>query len=153
MWLGTNVVLDWIPEWFLCCQTRKPYPARHDRRHRCSFTVEFDQVIKLFFCCEQNSCCFSPVFKIASCENFDHLFVLLRRPLLCLQHFFLKPHCPMSYAKCVLKLLNLGPNCGKGMSRCVGMPWNAFLAYSTHEKVVKLLPLIHCPFLLLYVLQ
>ena len=45
---------------------------------------------------------------------------------------------PTSHANCILKLLlNLGPNCGKGMSRCVGMPWNAFLAYSTHEKVGK----------------
>ena len=26
------------------------------------------------------------------------------------------------------------------MSRCVGMPWNAFPAYSTHEKVVKTAP-------------
>ena len=47
---------------------------------------------------------------------------------------------PTSHANCILNLLNLGPHCGKGMSRCVGMPWNAFLAYSTHEKVVKTAP-------------
>ena len=36
MSLGTSAVLDWIPEWFLCCQTRrKPCPARHNRRYRC----------------------------------------------------------------------------------------------------------------------
>ena len=129
MWLGTSVVLDWIPEWFLCCQTRKPYPARHDRRHRCSFTVEFDQVIKLFFCCQQNSCCFSPVFKIASCENFDHLFVLLRRHLLCLQHSFLKPHCPRfctSSASNVLRTMRIEvvksvPKCGKCISNATFM--------------------------------
>ena len=52
---------------------------------------------------------------------------------------------PTSHANCILKLLNLGPNCGKGMSRCVGMPWNAFLAYSTHEKVVKTaVPCYYC---------
>ena len=47
---------------------------------------------------------------------------------------------PTSHANCILKLLNLGPTCGKGMSRCVGMHWNAFLAYSSNEKVVKTAP-------------
>ena len=152
MSLGTSVVLDWIPEWFLCCQTRrKPCPARHDRRYRCRFTVDSDQVIKLLFCSEQtSSCCFLPVFKIATC----YLWILI----ICLfcfagifcayktfswnhivQGFESRAH-PMSYAKCGFMLLNLGPTCGKGMSRCVGMPWNAFLAYSGHEKVVKTAP-------------
>ena len=101
----------------------------HVKFRGCSFTVEFDQVIKLFFCCQQNSCCFSPVFKIASCENFHHLLVLLCRHLLCLQHFFLKPHCPRfctSSASNVLRTMRIEvvksvPKCGKCISNATFM--------------------------------